>query len=231
MQAKPKTLRRAWTALALALALAAAGSAPAAPALGGATASGAREITVTLKDGQSARVDLLSYDDFFLSVKNAVGTRFNLPWPEVAAVDGPAAMGGDLALMRGHLSADPHAVETVLEPRHPSVAFEKALWPGVLLHGWGFHYAGDQGMFANLAGAEAFGVVLGAFGTYLQYFPNSSDTSLTVPKALTAAGIAIFGLTWAWDLAFSPHAAAVLDRAHGLSLEPAPGGAALAYHF
>lgn len=183
-------------------------------------------ITVTLKDGQVAGLKLITYDRFFLSAVNAKGTRFDIPWAEVATVDSPNA-GGDLAMMRGNLNSDPEPVTMVIEPRSPQTAFDRALWPGVLLHGAGFRYAGNNDRFVGLAGAEFFGVVVGAFGTYLQLYPNADDTSREVPQALVTAGVVCFVGTWLWDLAFSPCAARGLDRSKGLALEPASRGEGL----
>ncbi|MGH7442935.1 MAG: hypothetical protein ACREKE_09715, partial [bacterium] len=122
---------------------------------------GAR-LSVTLKDGQYAEVNLVNYDHFFLSVVNAKGTHFDIPWTEVASVDGPSA--GDLALMRGNLTPGDDPVLSVIEYRSPRGALRRALWPGVFLHGSGLRYAGDNSSFVGLAGGEFFGLVLGAFG-------------------------------------------------------------------
>lgn len=187
-------------------------------------------VNVTLKDGQTAGLTLVTYDSFFLTAVNAKGTRFDIPWTEVAGVDAPGA-GADLALMRGHITPDPTPVSSVIEPRVPLTAFYRACWPGVLLHGAGFSYAGSNDTFVDLAGAEFFGVVVGAFGAYLEYYPNSSDSSKTVPQVLTIAGAAIFVGTWLWDLSFSYHAARITNERKGLALEPAPGGAQLSYLF
>lgn len=187
-------------------------------------------VSVTLKDGQTAQLTLVTYDSFFLTAVNAKGTRFDIPWTEVAGVDAPGA-GADLALMRGHITPGPGPVSSVVEPRSPGTALARAVWPGVLLHGAGLSYAGSNDAFVDLAGAEFFGVVVGAFGAYLEYYPNSSDSSKTVPQVLTIAGAAIFVGTWLWDLSFSYHAARSFNERKGLALEPAPGGAQLSYLF
>lgn len=188
-------------------------------------------LNVTLKDGQYAEVNLVNYDRFFLSVVNAKGTHFDIPWTEVAAVDGPSA--GDLALMRGNLTPETDPVLSVIEYRSPREALRRALWPGVLLHGSGLRYAGDNSSFVGLAGGEFFGLVLGAFGAYLQLYPSTGDSSLAGPQALVTAGVACFVGTWLWDLAFSEHVARQLDVSRGLALEPAARGEGIqvAYHY
>jgi hypothetical protein len=182
-----------------------------------------------LKDGQVAKVSLVRYDRFFLTVVNSLGTSFDIPWVEVASVDGDSS--GDLQMMRGRITDEPTPVATVIAPRSPHTALMRALWPGFLLHGDGFRYAGSNDTFVSLAGSEAFAVVVGGFSAYLQGYPNTTDTSRTVPQALATAGVVIFAATWAYDIAFAPGAAQHLDQERGLALEPTGNGAQFAYHF
>ncbi len=206
-------------ASALALPLAGRGSAGPAPAPAGALSAvptAGSLYKVVLKDGQEAQLRLVDYDRYFLTVSNAKGTLFNIPWTEVASVDGPPS--GDLAMMRGDLDPDPAPVTSIIEARDPQEALRLSLWPGVLLHGSGLRYCGDYGSFVGLAGAEVFGVVLGAFGGYLEAYPNTSDTDRQVPAALIGVGAACFLGTWLWDIAFCRGTALRVDAAHGLAL-------------
>jgi len=191
-------------------------------------------ITVTLKDGQRADLFLKSYDNFFLSASNSMGTRFDLPWSEVAAVDS-AQDGSDLAMMRGKITDEPATVDLVVEPRSPRVAVMRALgWPGILVHGSGFDYAGDKVAYYDLAGAEVFGVAVATMGAYLDAYPNTEDTGKSTPTVaqdLIIGGAAVFGVTWLWDICFSPGAASSLDQSKGLSFAPSPRGAQFAYRF
>jgi hypothetical protein len=189
--------------------------------------------TVVLKDRQRAKLTLLSYDRFFVTAVNAPGTRFDIPWVEIAAVE-PVDSNSDaeLSLMRGNLTTDSVPVASVVEPRSPDEAlFQALVWPGVILHGAGFRYAGDNDAFVSLAGAEFFGVLVGAFGAYLEAYPDGEDTSKGVPQDLLLGGAAVYVITWVIDAGFSPSAAAALDKQRGLALEPAGDGAQLAYHF
>lgn len=191
-------------------------------------------ITVTLKDGQRTDLFLKSYDNFFLSASNSAGTRFDIPWSDVAAVDS-AQDGSDLAMMRGKITDDSATVDIEVEPRSPHVAFMRALWwPGILIHGSGFDYVGDKEAYTDLAGAEVFGVAVAAMGAYLDVYPNTEDTGRdkpTVPQDMIIGGAAIFGVTWLWDICFSPRAAGALDQSKGLAFTPSPGGAQVAYRF
>lgn len=188
------------------------------------------EITVTMKDGQQAHLKMLRYDSVFLSTVNAKGTALDLPWVEIAKVDGDAA-GADLALMRGHITDEPSPVNSVMAPRDPGKAFTQALWPGILLHGSGLRYAGDQDSFVSLAGGELFGVVVGTFGLYEVLGPDIAGESKTTANALTIAGGTIFAVTWIWDLALAPGAARRLNDSKGLALLPRQDGLQLSYKF
>lgn len=205
----------------------AAASAPlvAAPADGAGPA-----LSVRLKDGQNLHGTLLKYDDYFLSVSNAAGKAFDLPWVEVAEVDGDA-LGADLALMRGRLSPGGAPVGSVVEARSPGGALAKAFWPGLVLHGYGHRYAGDNDGFISLAGAEIFAVVVGGFGVAELLGPGKAGEHKDTALALSIGGGGIFALSWLWDLAFAPGAARRFNRAQGLAFEPTPTGAKLAYTF
>lgn len=188
-------------------------------------------LSLRLKDGQRLDAKLLKYDDYFLSVSNSAGTAFDIPWVEVAAVDS-AELPADLMLMKGRLTAEASPVNSVIEARHPSKALGKAFWPGILLHGSGHRYAGDNDSFVSLAGAELFGVVVGGFGANELLGPSKAGEHKDTALALAIGGGAIFGLTWLWDLAFAPGAARKFNQARGLALEPAQnGGAQLALRF
>jgi hypothetical protein len=185
---------------------------------------------VTLKDGQALDARLLKYDAYFLSIANSRGTAFDLPWAEVAALDSEE-LAADLPLLRGRITAEASPVGSIIEARQPRRALAKAFWPGLLLHGSGHRYAGDQDTFVSLAGAELFGVVVGAFGVAELLGPGKPGEHKETAQALSIAGGSIFALTWAWDLLFAPGAARRYNEGKGLALQAAPGGAQLALRF
>ena len=205
-------------------------AAPVAPTVATAQPTPASRLSVTLKDGQQADVTLRRYDSVFLTVLNAQGTAFDLPWVEVASIGGSEA-DPDLLLMRGHLDRSSVTVSSQLAAKQPRKAFSQALWPGILLHGAGHRYAGDQDAFFSLAGGELFGLVVGGFGLSEVLGPEKTGESKSTAIGLAASGGAIFALTWLWDLGFAPGAARKFNQAHGLALQPLPNGAQLAYHF
>lgn len=107
-------------------------------------------------------------------------------------------------------------------------AFVASLWPGVFLHGWGHHVAGDQDTFLNLAGGELFGVIMMGFGLSEALGPDIKDESKSTSQSIAIGGAAVFGVTWLWDVADAGAAAKRFNKEHNLSLAPLNGGAQLA---
>jgi hypothetical protein len=175
---------------------------------------------------------LLQSDAYFLSISNRAGTRFDLPWKEVAELDSPD-MGLELVGLRSRLDSTPERVTQRVEPVSGGRALRRALWPGFLVHGWGHREAGANDVFLSLVGAEVFGVVVGAFGLGELLGPEKAGETKDTALALSVAGASIFALTWFWDLAFAPGAAERYNKARGLVLAPRPEGPGLglAYRF
>ena len=133
----------------------------------------------------------------------------------------------DLGAMKQNLSPDYVEVSSRVGSRDPGAAFKAALWPGLVIHGYGAHVAGDQDMFLSLAGAEIFGLVVGGFGTVREFYPNVSEDDKATAMYLIWGGGGMFVLSWAWDLVDAPLAARAFNRDNGLSLLPLPEGGAL----
>jgi hypothetical protein len=229
MAGKAKHAPAAKPAAAQAVSASAQAEAPAAPVLDASPSSGS--LTVRLKDGQSFQAQLQKSDKYFLSVNNAKGTHFDIPWAEVEAIDSSEVGSDGLALLRANLTPGPGPVGSIVEPRDGSVAFKRALWPGFLLHGSGFRYAGDNETFVSLAGGELFGVVIAGFGLSELQSTTDDGEHRGTSLGLAVGGGSIFALTWLYDLAFAPGAARDFNAAKGLSLEPRPDGVQLSYKF
>lgn len=205
--------------------------APAAPVLDPSPSSGS--LKVRLKDGQAFEAQLQRSDKYFLSINNAKGTHFDVPWAEVEAIESSDISSDGLALLRANLMPEPGPVGSIVEPRSGGEAFKRALWPGFLLHGSGHRYAGDNDTFVSLAGGELFGVVIAGFGLSELSSTTEDGEHRGTSLALAVGGGSIFALTWLYDLAFAPGAARDFNAAKGLSLEPASqgDGVQLSYKF
>ncbi len=184
------------------------------PALG-------RADTVVLKDGQVLKGDVKGFDAYFLDVKNGLGTPFHIPWGEVRSVSHTTTANSWLE--DTYITQQPAEVTVVVQPVSPGACLKAALFPGVLLHGWGLRQAHDENGFYSLAGAEVFGVIVGGFGLTELTGPSIQGENKDTSLGLTIGGGSIFALSWLWDLAFAAHTAEKFNHDHGLAwVPPAP---------
>jgi hypothetical protein len=115
-----------------------------------------------------------------------------------------------------------------LTAKDPREALKAAIWPGLLLHGWGHRAAGDQDTFLNLAGGELFSVVMLGFGLAEALGPDIKDETKSTSQSVAAAGAVFFAATWIWDLAGAQAAARRYNARLSLGLAPQDGAPQLA---
>lgn len=176
---------------------------------------------LTLKDGQSATGEVASMDQYFLDFKNAQGTLFHLPWAEVRGVSHTATTRSWLE--DNLITPYPAEVASRIEAASPVEAQKASLWPGLALHGWGHRAAGDTDRFYALAGAEAFGLLMGGFGIgELAGDDKPGETKITA-QTLAVAGVGMFVGSFLYDVVFAPRAAEQLNAAAGLAPAPRAG--------
>ena len=187
-------------------------------------------VQLQLKDGQSAPMTVLSSDSVFLELKSASGNVINVPWLNVAALTA-LDPGTDISALKAHITNEAAAYSMAIQAKDPSTALIQALWPGVVIHGWGHRYAGDPDAFIALAGAELFGVFAGGFGAYELAGPTIEGENKDTALALAVTGGVLFATTWAWDLILAPSAAKKFNKKNGLTFEPTSQGAKLAVRF
>jgi hypothetical protein len=110
--------------------------------------------------------------------------------------------------------------------------FKAAVWPGILWHGAGYAYAGDNDMALGLTGMQGFAVFVGGFSLYtLGAATKQPGDAIDTTQALGWTGAALFVTGWAWDMIGAPRAAEARGSAPKVSLLPAPYGAQLALRF
>jgi hypothetical protein len=188
-------------------------------------------LKLTLKDGQSAKLWLRSYDDLCLDAVNARGLVVKVPWREVQSLKADG-MSADAALMQQYIHPDePVEVSSLIGYRDPDAAFNAALWPGVALHGWGHRAGGDPDTFYNLAGGEFFSLVLMGFGLPEALGPDPNNETKSTSQAVSIAGGLIFVGTWVSDLWGASAAARQFNEKNGLALAPRGNGVELALRF
>lgn len=176
---------------------------------------------MTLKDGQRAEGKFKGYDAYFLSFVEKNGTVIQVPWIEVASLD-PAVDSGDNAIMKQYLKADPTEVTSFIAPKSPDLALQQALWPGFVIHGAAYHYAGDDGMYYSLLSLEAFGVGAAIFGAALVGDTADSPGDQQISGGLMIAGGALFVGSWFVDIIGAGSAVRDFNDSHKLSLSLAP---------
>ncbi len=118
-------------------------------------------------------------------------------------------------------------------PVTAGMAFHKAaVWPGILWHGAGYAYAGDEDTALGLTGMEGFSVFVTGFAGYEWAFVHgATGENKDTATALTWAGGALFLTGWVWDMVGAPMAAGHQAGAPQVGLMPIPGGAALSLQF
>jgi len=127
--------------------------------------------------------------------------------------------------------------------KDPNKALLLAFFPGLLLHGYGHFYAGDNLMGATLLTGEIISVVSIGLGAVMQSDPDSfsggifgsSTSAQSLGKDFIIGGAIAFGALWIIDMAHAPTAAKEYDDDHGLKpmafLEDNRPTLALAYRF
>ncbi|HTB33800.1 MAG TPA: hypothetical protein VK842_02975 [bacterium] len=119
------------------------------------------------------------------------------------------------------------------QPVTKSMALYKAaVWPGILWHGAGYAYAGDEDTALGLSGMEGFSLFVTGFAGYEWAFVRgSAGENKDTATALTWAGGALFLTGWVWDMVGAPLEAGQKAGAPQVGLMPIPGGAAVSVKF
>jgi hypothetical protein len=108
--------------------------------------------------------------------------------------------------------------------KDPNKAFLQALFPGILIHGYGHFYANDQLTGDVLLTGEVVSLLSIGCGiliesdttTFSGGILGNSQNAGTVGTNMIWGGIAAFTLLWVVDMAHAPTAASDYDAEHGL---------------
>ena len=127
--------------------------------------------------------------------------------------------------------------------KDPNKAFLLALFPGILIHGYGHFYAGDNLMGNVLLTGEVVSVVSVGFGALIKSDTNTFSGGLlgtptnaeNIGNNLIWGGVIAFAGLWIVDMAHAPTAAQDYDNEHGLKpiayMDQGRTFLALAYRF
>ncbi len=108
--------------------------------------------------------------------------------------------------------------------KDPNKAFLLALFPGLLIHGYGHFYAGDNLTGDMLLGGEVISVLSVGLGALIKSdttdfsggLLGDANNANSVGTNLIWGGIIAFGGFWIIDMAHAPIAAQDYDNEHGL---------------
>ena len=107
--------------------------------------------------------------------------------------------------------------------KDPSRAFLLALFPGLLIHGYGHFYAKDNSMGTVLLTGEVISIASIGLGAAIQNSPSSfsgsflGNNAVRRRKDMVLYGAIFFGLTWIADMAHAPTAAKEYNYEHNLT--------------
>ncbi|MCX8094236.1 MAG: hypothetical protein N3E50_08750 [Candidatus Goldbacteria bacterium] len=160
--------------------------------------------TIILKDDQIFEADVLSFDSYYLVLKLQNNQEISIPWDEIKQIKHTTTSKNWMEDV--YITPDDVEVTTLVAPLSTEIAFKKALFPGLLIHGSGHFYAKDYNTGYMLLSAEIVSLVLMSISFFEIISPVEKDQSFNVTKIIFFSGAAIFGGTWLYDLIFSSRA-------------------------
>jgi hypothetical protein len=155
---------------------------------------------ITLKDSQEFQADVAGFDDFYLAVSLTASRAISIPWREVKAIAHTTT--GSSWLEETHITPEDVDVVTLVKPLSGGMALQKAIFPGIAMHGAGHFYAKDTNRGMSLLAAEI--VSLFMMGLSVSEVINPQDDSQSsVSRAVFFTGLTVFGGSWLYDIIFS----------------------------
>ncbi len=157
--------------------------------------------TVVLKDDQIFEADVLSFDSYYVVLKLQNNQEISLPWNEIKHIKHTTTPKNWMEDV--YITSDDIEVSTLVSPLSTDIAFQKAIFPGLLIHGSGHFYARDQNTGYMLLSAEIVSLILMTISFSEIISPVTKDQSFNVTKVIFYSGLTVFGGTWLYDLIFS----------------------------
>ncbi len=178
--------------------------------------------TIILKDEQKFEADVISFDTYYLTVKLPNGVQTSIPWGEVRYIKHTTTPSSWLE--EEYMSADDAEVSSLITPLYKDDAFQKAIFPGLVLHGAGHFYAKDQNTGLSLMSAEIVSLIIMGLSVQQFFAPAEPGYDYGVTKAVFISGVTIFSLSWLWDIIFAPQAVEKYNSEHEFLINALPGG-------
>ncbi len=178
---------------------------------------------IVLKDEQKFEADVTGFDSYYLMVKLANNKTISIPWNEVRLVKHTTTASSWLE--ETYMNNDDVEITSYISPLSESEAFQKAVFPGFIMHGSGHFYGKDQNMGFSLMSAEIVSLII--MGISLnEIITPVDDQSNMVSQVVFYTGLGMFSVSWLWDMIFAPSAAAKFNSEHVFAVnEPADSAA------
>jgi hypothetical protein len=175
---------------------------------------------IVLKDDQKFEADVKSFDSYYVLLELPNRRQVSIPWSEVRLVKHTTTASSWLE--ETYMNNDDVEVTSMIVPLNEGEAFQKAIFPGLIMHGSGHFYAKEQNAGFSLLSAEILSLVMMGISVNELLTPVAQDQSFNVSRAVFFTGLTMFVGSWLWDIAFSPKAVADYnERNKFLMNEPA----------
>lgn len=161
--------------------------------------------TIILKDEQMFEADVQTFDSFFLVLKLPNGNTASVPWGEVKYIKHTTTASSWLE--ETYMNGDDVEVTSMIVPRSPDIAMQRALFPGIVMHGAGHFYAKDTNMGMSLLSAEIVSLILMGISVNELLTPSDGNQASVMNQAVFFTGLTLFGGSWLFDVIFSGGAA------------------------
>jgi hypothetical protein len=157
--------------------------------------------TIVLKDDQIFEADISGFDSYYLVLKLQNNQEISIPWNEVKYIKHTTTPKNWMEDV--YITSDDTEVTTLVTPLLTDIAFQRAIFPGLLIHGSGHFYAKDQNTGYILLSAEIVSLLLMTISVSEIISPVEKDQSFNVTQVIFYTGLTVFGGTWLYDLIFS----------------------------
>ncbi len=157
--------------------------------------------TIVLKDEQTFKADVVGFDSYYLTLRLPDNQEISIPWNEIKHIKHTTTAKNWMEDI--YITSDDVTVSTLVTPLSADIAFQKSIFPGLIIHGAGHFYAKDQNTGFMLLSMEIVSVLLMTISFSEMLSPVEKDQSFNVTKIIFYSGLTVFGGTWLYDLIFS----------------------------
>jgi hypothetical protein len=171
---------------------------------------------IILKDEQKFQADIRGFDSYYVEVQLENKKIVSIPWNEIRYIRHTTTPSDPRE--ESYMTPEEVEVSTMVTPLSRDEAMQKALYPGLILHGAGHFYAKDQNTGASLVSAEIVSLAIMGLSVPQFFAADTINYDYGVTKAVFISGLVIFAGSWLWDVIFAPGAADSYNSKHDFLL-------------